>query len=161
MTAAQWDEIQSLRESGHTPRTVSEMFPDVSVGQVKNVWNGSKKRPGWIHERARQRNEQKEIEQLKANGRAKRCELSTVEQVDLFHAQNDVCYLCEEPLDFDLAHIDHDHSHETCQGHGCKVCVRGLTHNQCNTGIGLFGENPERMRRVADNLERMLAAKSS
>jgi hypothetical protein len=49
-------------------------------------------------------------------------------------------------------HIDHDHS--CCRGKkSCGTCVRGLACGDCNTGVGLFGDDPERMRRVADSLE--------
>lgn len=152
LTAARWDEIRALREAGDTPRTVAERFPDVSVGQVKAIWNGTRKRPGWIWERA----EQREAERLPMNGRAIRCELSTVDQVTLFLSQDSLCYLCGDSLDFDLAHVDHDHTHEACEGKGCRHCVRGLVHTQCNTAIGLLGDDPDRLRRVADGLQQAI-----
>lgn len=34
-----------------------------------------------------------------------------------------------------------------------KSAIRGLACHGCNTGIGAFGDDPERMRRVADRLE--------
>jgi hypothetical protein len=70
-------------------------------------------------------------------------------------AQNRCCYLCGEPLDLDQPrsiHVDHDHS--CCRGtRSCGSCIRGLACDDCNRGIGMFGDDPERMRRVADNLE--------
>ena len=69
--------------------------------------------------------------------------------------QQGLCYLCGEPLDFEkknAVHIDHDHA--CCRGRrSCGSCVRGLACSGCNTAIGLLGDDPERMRRVADNLE--------
>jgi hypothetical protein len=69
--------------------------------------------------------------------------------------QEGLCYLCGEPLDFEkprAVHIDHDKS--CCRGRrSCGSCVRGLACHMCNTGIGHFGDDPERMRRAADNLE--------
>ena len=69
--------------------------------------------------------------------------------------QQGLCYLCGEPLDFEkknAVHIDHDHN--CCRGRrSCGTCIRGLACNGCNTAIGLLGDDPERMRRVADNLE--------
>jgi hypothetical protein len=69
--------------------------------------------------------------------------------------QDGCCYLCGEPLDFEKKHgftIDHDHS--CCRGQrSCGTCVRGITCGKCNAGVGHFGDDPDRMRRVADNLE--------
>lgn len=76
---------------------------------------------------------------------------------EILVAQDGCCYLCGEPLDLEAKgngkfHIDHDHS--CCRGRkSCGSCVRGLACKKCNTGIGMFGDDPERMRRVADNLE--------
>jgi Recombination endonuclease VII len=73
----------------------------------------------------------------------------------LLAAQDACCYLCGEPLDLDnlrTIHVDHDHS--CCRGNrSCGHCIRGLACEPCNKGIGAFGDDPERMRRVADNLE--------
>ena len=69
--------------------------------------------------------------------------------------QNGLCYLCGEPLNFDKPHgVNIDHDHACCRGkRSCGTCVRGLACHGCNSGIGAFGDDPERMRRVADNLE--------
>ena len=41
-----------------------------------------------------------------------------------------------------------------CRGErSCGTCIRGLACQRCNYGISQFGDDPERMRRVADNLE--------
>lgn len=68
--------------------------------------------------------------------------------------QDGCCYLCGEPLDLGATrkiHVDHDHS--CCRGNrSCGRCVRGLACEECNHGIGQFGDDPERMRRVADAL---------
>lgn len=76
----------------------------------------------------------------------------TVEQWDkIFADQGGCCYLCNEPLAWN-PHLDHDHS--CCPGKkACGSCIRGLACQKCNQGIGQFGDDPERMRRVADNLE--------
>jgi hypothetical protein len=77
----------------------------------------------------------------------------TVEQWDrLLEEQEGKCYLCNEEMSSN-PHLDHDHS--CCPGkRACGKCVRGLACQKCNQGIGQFGDDPERMRRVADNLEK-------
>ena len=69
--------------------------------------------------------------------------------------QGGLCYLCSEPLILDKprkVHVDHDRS--CCRGpKSCGSCIRGLACHACNIGIGHFGDDPDRMRRVADNLE--------
>ena len=68
--------------------------------------------------------------------------------------QDYCCYLCREPLDLEKKrgiHIDHDHS--CCRGNrSCGKCIRGLACHACNTGIGAFGDDPERMIQVAGRL---------
>ena len=74
---------------------------------------------------------------------------------DLLSAQDGRCYLCTEPLDTESrtgVHVDHDHA--CCRGkRSCGSCIRGLACQKCNQGIGQFGDDPDRMRLVADNLE--------
>ena len=66
--------------------------------------------------------------------------------------QSGRCYLCEEPMN-GVIHVDHDRS--CCSGNkSCGRCVRGLAHQKCNQGIGQFGDDPYRLRRAADNLEK-------
>jgi hypothetical protein len=73
----------------------------------------------------------------------------------LWDAQQGCCYLCENPLPLPgegKTVIDHDH--QCCpEGRSCKFCRRGLACNNCNMAIGLAGEDPARLRRMADNLE--------
>ena len=72
----------------------------------------------------------------------------------LWQAQDGKCYLCENPLDSDQAacHVDHDHS--CCPpGRSCAKCRRGLAHPLCNWIVGYAEDDPDRLRRIADNLE--------
>jgi hypothetical protein len=70
----------------------------------------------------------------------------------LFVEQAGRCYLCGDPMTVQSAHLDHDHS--CCSGkRACGACLRGLACPLCNQGIGQFGDDPERMRVVATNLE--------
>lgn len=79
----------------------------------------------------------------------------TLEQWDeMVAAQGGACYLCDEPLDLESTrkvHVDHDHS--CCRGDKtCGRCIRGLACDLCNRGIGAFGDDPDRMERVAARL---------
>lgn len=66
------------------------------------------------------------------------------------------CYLCGKPLPDDRAKVAIDHDHGHCgPDRSCGKCRRGLAHHACNTGIGLFMDDPELLRVVADNLERV------
>lgn len=161
MKAEMWDEILGLKGTG-SAREVGERL-DIPLHTINSIWNGERRRPGWIQDRTRARKlaEQKANEESSwtpnepgnGNGQGSRCGLTTVERVDLFHSQGDVCYLCEEFVNFDLTHVDHDHSHQECAGKGCRSCVRGLACRACNTTIGYYNDDPKLMRLRADNLE--------
>lgn len=81
-------------------------------------------------------------------------------RAELLAAQNGCCYLCDEPLDLEnprKIHVDHDHS--CCRGtRSCGKCIRGIACERCNKGIGLFGDDPDRMERVAARLRAANAA---
>jgi hypothetical protein len=71
----------------------------------------------------------------------------TREEYDrMFAEQNGVCKICKEP-EFHMGRLlSVDHCHETGK-------VRGLLCNSCNRGIGLFVDDPERLRKAATYLE--------
>jgi 5-methylcytosine-specific restriction endonuclease McrA len=49
--------------------------------------------------------------------------------------------------------IDHDHKH--CPGAtGCPLCVCGILCGRCNHAAGNVGDDPDRLRQLADYLER-------
>lgn len=68
--------------------------------------------------------------------------------------QGNCCYLCGEQLEdaYGLpVHIDHDRS--CCPtDKSCGKCIRGITHQKCNQGIGQFNDDPNLMHRVANAL---------
>jgi hypothetical protein len=67
-------------------------------------------------------------------------------------AQNGCCYLCGDPLPEGTVHIDHDH--RCCDDdHTCRTCRRGIACPGCNVAIGMALDDPDRLRRIADNLE--------
>lgn len=69
--------------------------------------------------------------------------------------QGGVCYLCSDlPSSIRGFHIDHDHESETVG----LPSYRGLACHGCNVGIGALGDDPQRIRRVADRLAAAKAA---
>lgn len=77
---------------------------------------------------------------------------------DLWDQQACRCYLCEDPLSEDRKYIHVDHDHSCCgPSRSCWRCWRGLACNRCNVAVGMLGDDPERMRRVACNFERAQA----
>jgi hypothetical protein len=76
----------------------------------------------------------------------------------MWDQQRGLCYLCEEPLSDNRSRtvIDHDHSH--CgPARSCGYCRRGLACSNCNTAIGLLGDDIAKMRTVVANFERTQA----
>jgi len=73
----------------------------------------------------------------------------TIEQYNLILvSQGNVCAICNAtgPLC-----IDHDHS--CCPGiHTCGKCIRGLLCRNCNTGLGLLKDDPQRLSKAIDYL---------
>jgi len=74
----------------------------------------------------------------------------------LMEAQDGKCYLCGDALRPHVSravHLDHDHS--CCPtATSCENCRRGLACHACNVLIGRAKDDPARLRRIADNLER-------
>lgn len=63
----------------------------------------------------------------------------------MLEAQGGMCAVCVQPLSISKSHVDHDH------GTGG---VRGILCFNCNGGLGQFKDDPERLRRAAQYLER-------
>lgn len=70
----------------------------------------------------------------------------------MLEAQGGVCAVCGgSGTGGKQLSVDHDHS--CCAGkHGCGKCVRYLLCGNCNTGIGLFKDNPELLEAAASYL---------
>jgi len=80
--------------------------------------------------------------------------LTLEQRARMMEDQQGLCYLCSEPLPGDKRKVHTDHDRSCCRGsRSCGTCIRGLACEGCNTAIGSLGDDPERMRRVADNLE--------
>ena len=68
-------------------------------------------------------------------------------------AQGGRCAVCgtDTPNGPGRWHVDHDHS--CCPGkRSCGDCVRGLLCGKCNVGLGMFNDEPARLRAALDYL---------
>ena len=76
--------------------------------------------------------------------------LTYSEVLEMREKQNNLCLICDEPgfmmNDRVKSPLNVDHDHETGK-------VRGLLCHNCNRGLGLFADNPGRLRKAADYLE--------
>lgn len=74
----------------------------------------------------------------------------------MYAQQEGLCYLCGRELDRSKPRsITMDHDHRCCPPtKSCATCRRGLAHSSCNFAIGQADDNPERLRRIADALEK-------
>jgi len=85
--------------------------------------------------------------------------MTTADLMRMHDAQQGLCYLCGDPLPDDRLQIAVDHDHRCCPARkSCVDCRRGLTCHACNLVIGHAKDGPERLRRIADNLEAAMAA---
>jgi len=77
-----------------------------------------------------------------------------------WEAQDGKCYLCGEPLNTESHYgVQVDHDHTCCpKNRTCPYCRRGLACDRCNKLIGIARDDPDLLRRIADNLEPVLLA---
>ena len=79
------------------------------------------------------------------------------QKIELLAEQGNCCYLCGDELTVEEAVVDHDHRCHPDAGFSCEVCRRGLACGSCNHLVGHGGDSPERLRRIASNLEAAMA----
>jgi hypothetical protein len=88
-------------------------------------------------------------EKVRARQRANNLRASygmTVEDFETLRAlQNERCAICRDPLSDNPKRVHVDHCHETGR-------VRGILCHHCNTGVGLFRDDPERLHRAIEYL---------
>lgn len=86
----------------------------------------------------------------------------TLEKVEeLIRSQSGLCLACKralnlsEKLSADSPTVDHRHGAGCCtEGRSCDRCRRGIIHRACNSGLGMFGDDPVKLRLAAEYLER-------
>lgn len=75
----------------------------------------------------------------------------------MLRAQDYRCAICRDPFDPDSTKtmaVDHDHA--CCSGDkSCGKCVRAVLCSRCNTGLGLFKEDPARLTAAIAYLARV------
>lgn len=72
----------------------------------------------------------------------------------LYTTQDGRCYLCGSELDVSGIRTVVEHDHRCCPvNRSCVICRRGLACAACNKAVGLAGDDPARLRRMADALE--------
>lgn len=73
----------------------------------------------------------------------------TAEQMAFYGSQP--CQICGS---FEKPSIDHDHN--CCPGNkSCGKCIRGVLCRGCNSGLGMFGDDPEKLEAAAGYLRRV------
>ena len=85
--------------------------------------------------------------------------LSEEHYAALLAAQGAVCAICgtsEWAGNTGKPNVDHDHgcNHPGKGVQSCAACVRGLLCDFCNRGLGMFRDDPARLRAAVDYLER-------
>lgn len=92
---------------------------------------------GLCRERARKR---------RSGARFRRYNLSLAQYEALVDAQENKCGICgEEPKNYDRYGLVVDHDHSTGE-------IRRLLCNRCNMGIGLFDDDPEKLKKAIEYL---------
>lgn len=71
---------------------------------------------------------------------------------DMLARQGGRCALCQKEPDSHRLFVDHDHA--CCPGAGsCGQCVRSLLCRTCNSGLGMFRDDPELLRKAINYVE--------
>lgn len=73
----------------------------------------------------------------------------------LWVKQNGLCALCNNPLDYDEAVLDHDHA--CCNkpvNQACGSCDRAALHDECNRFLGFARDDVNYLQQAIDFLTR-------
>jgi len=121
-------EIKSTEEFGVRVRTVRRAMCKTCLNERKREYH--RKNP----------EQYQKHREISTNARRKRLFGITSEEYEHWlKAQNGVCAICKSAPDGDRLGVDHDH--KTGQ-------ARGLLCRCCNTGLGMFRDNPDLLHRA-------------
>ena len=68
----------------------------------------------------------------------------------MWNRQGGRCAICRRPT----TKLQVDHDHDCCPPkRACVRCLRGMLCGLCNAGLGMFGDDPARLRAAARYLE--------
>lgn len=85
-----------------------------------------------------------------------RFNITVVQYLEILERQGGGCAICGKVEYGDKRlhrfHIDHDHNCCPEVGRSCGKCVRGLLCRGCNTALGNFGDNANRLLKAVDYL---------
>jgi endogenous inhibitor of DNA gyrase (YacG/DUF329 family) len=137
-----------------TRHMLTEIDPDAMIatcsqcGPQTRVWSAGPRRVQCSNAmRARQQKPENVRSNRHSGWRGQGIDM-TVERFDeLLVAQLGRCAACDAPLEAGRGAIHVDHCHDSS-------VVRGLLCRRCNRGLGIFGDDPELLVRLADYLER-------
>lgn len=91
---------------------------------------------------------------LRLQAKCRTFQITMDELLALLDRQEGLCAICGRPIDVANAIFTLDHDHATNR-------IRGAVHKQCNTAIGLLGDDPDLLQRAADYLRAFTAPCSS
>jgi len=145
-------EKQTHCKNGHEFTDDSVYVSHRASGQVMrqcricvNEQNRAAYEPLTIAERAERRNSFPSRAKGKHYQRKYKYGLGEEQVRELLEYQGGGCGICDRPLDLDAtdkkSKVAVDHNHETGE-------VRGILCQNCNTGIGMFDEDPRTIRRA-------------
>lgn len=79
--------------------------------------------------------------------------ITQIEYNEIYFKQNGSCVICLKHSDqVGTLVVDHDHKH-CSKKRGCKECIRGLLCHDCNTSLGKFEDDVDRIIRAANYLQ--------
>lgn len=79
---------------------------------------------------------------IRARGTYERYGLTKEDFEAMVEAQGGMCDICKIPLvELQSKHVHIDHDHDCCPEGSCGGCIRGILCNNCNRGLGGFGDN--------------------
>lgn len=128
--------------------------------ELAHIWYENQLKPARREKvRAWRENNPEAQAAIQWSSKLKRHGLTPDQYAKILTDQQGLCAICRNPetriVRGTLCAMAIDHDHKCCSGpFSCGKCVRGLLCDQCNKALGCFNDNPSRLRRAAEYLER-------